>query len=241
MKKLVSLIITALFALTAAAQTTPISITLTADPTSVTMKRIYYEYTEFTIDVNLINNVPIMAVQFDIKLPDGVILYSGTRSERCSANMAVSVNKYGEAWRVVMAGMNHPIISGSEGRICTLKLRAKSDIELYSEPFLYSDNYSLNFFNVKCACKLDPDTYYPTNCITAPFSTTVSVDASALDIYPLGDLDKSKTVTVIDLDTAARALAADDEKIKARKEADVNWDGQFSIADITALIKKLNK
>lgn len=239
MKKLLTLFITALFAFVADAQNQDIKVTLSTDPASLTMRKARYEYTEFTIDVKMTNNVPIMSLGFDVKLPEGVIIYSGTPSERCSANIAVSTNNYGDAWRVVLAGMNHALISGNEGRICTLTLRAKSDIDLYTEPFLLSDNYGLRFFNVNCSCKMDPDTYYGKNFEPRDFHGSVSVDASNLDLYHLGDVDKSKDVTIVDLEKAAEALAADDEAIKTRKEADVNWDGKFSIGDITALINLL--
>lgn len=241
MKKLISLIITALFALCAEAQN--INLSFTADPVLLEITPSddpYGNYTEFTIGINLMNSVPVMAAQFDIDLPEGIEVIKGTRSSRCTSGMTVSINDYGNATRVVISSLSKPRISGNEGRICTLTLRASNDVEEYAKDFLLSEDFKIKFFEASCSCKLISGSYYGISIPAGNFFCDVQLNASAIDRFPYGDFNHDTKVTIDDLDYAAASLAAG-QLADRGLETDVNWDGQFSIADITALIKKLNK
>lgn len=241
MKRIITLLLTVLCTVVADAQTTnTANISFSVEPAS--LKSAYDEYdnyTDFYVSINMNNDVPIMAVQFDLELPEGITVVDGYRSTRCSSGMTVSVNDYGAAERVVLVGMDHPLISGKEGKIVTLRLRAQNDARKYVEPILFSEDFNIRFSQVSCSCKFDKSSWYGISVHVPDFYGNVKVDASDLDYYPLGDLDKTKDVTYLDLQAAVKGLVDNDPAIKARKEADVNWDGNFSIGDIVALINRL--
>lgn len=239
MKKLLSLLCVVLSALMAHAQFPTAHLNFTASPAQLVMRP--SGNTQFTVDVSMNNDLPVMGLMFDVKLPKGFKLVSGKSSSRCGIFQRTNVSSLDGYGRVVIVGMGDSSISGTEGTITTLTFEVSPEAADNVLPILYSESFSLHYYDIFCSCRYKANSNITRDYEARAFYGSVSVDASALDIYPLGDLDKSKDVTANDAAIAARALAADDELIKARKEADVNWDGQFSISDITALIQKLQK
>lgn len=244
MKKLLTLCLLALFAVMAKAQNSIVPPVLTAEPVEVTTGSGRYTY--FSINLNLENTLPVMSFAFDVRVPQGVSVDGDPLKPYMFPSLSFSYSpRATEAngdriYRFVAlcSDMDFPAIPAYEGHICTIPFRASNDINVYTKPFLLSSNYGLEFFNVQFDCQYNPASYAGKLIKTPGFRAYVSVDARRQGYYKLGDVDHNNEVALDDVNAAVQTLVNNGTPVL---EADMNWDKNFSISDVVALIARLNK
>lgn len=172
--------------------------------------------TVVNLPINMSNTEAITAFQFEIELPEGVIMTESTLSYRKS-DQSVSYSQLASGnYQVTALSATNTPFSGNEGTLINLKLSVAEDMIV--------GNYSIQIKNIELTTATKA--INPGNC-----STTLTIT----DILP-GDTDGNGNVSIFDAVQVVNYILGNSPTGFIEAVADMDGNGKITIFDAVSIV-----